>query len=334
MNREPLYVYVHINKCAGSTFINHAQKNLKPEELLLLYPNHAPYLSSKSRVVSHIEALSEREKEALKLIMGHRAFYGIHEFFPEREVRYVTFLREPFSRAVSEYNFGVMRVTERIDIKPEVLESLTRQFLGSEGKPYSFEEWVGKYEIYRNFMFKFLFFHLVLRGEKQGVYPEDHLPVLRYFKVKDADVSREHFEKVKSLLDTFYFIGLTSSEDDFVFLAYKLGFNKFFGRSNVSVRYLSQTDADRKRRKMSTHFVYDNYLYKYAQEKNSQFKAANTDYEKGVARMRLKKFWYVTIGEFKEFLFRVSAWLKKRSKLYLFLLTRAKRSLRLFFKSI
>lgn len=103
MNKKPIYIFLHMPKCAGSTFRAHIQRNLKNNEYLSFY-NEKNMHYSKSDVFKKVLSLSSEQKDKLKIIYGHEIFYGLHKYF-KRPVRYIVFCRELISRTLSFYNY-------------------------------------------------------------------------------------------------------------------------------------------------------------------------------------------------------------------------------------
>jgi|GEM_PF-6787595 len=110
---RPLYVVIHLYKTAGKALLRNFQQNLRRGELLSMY---APQIGldkaqgsanpgwNEDVVVNYLRL---RLNDQVKCLFGHMTFYGIHELpqVKQREVRYITFLREPVSRIISLYNY-------------------------------------------------------------------------------------------------------------------------------------------------------------------------------------------------------------------------------------
>ncbi|NNC86795.1 MAG: sulfotransferase family 2 domain-containing protein, partial [Bacteroidia bacterium] len=91
-------VFLHIPKCAGSTFLfilNHQYKKLPRFDVAQTAPN-----KSNEQLLSE---LSEVEREKIHLIRGH-VLFKIHKHLIGT-TKYITFLRHPVSRVVSLYHF-------------------------------------------------------------------------------------------------------------------------------------------------------------------------------------------------------------------------------------
>ena len=100
---EPIFFYIHVSKTGGTTFIGHIYQFLDFDEELIDLGNWGrPFRKKHGK--EEIFDRTSYEKQKVKIISGHEVFYGIHEHFPEREPRYIIFLREPSERLVSKYN--------------------------------------------------------------------------------------------------------------------------------------------------------------------------------------------------------------------------------------
>ena len=97
---------------------------------------YLPIEDFEDTIESSFEALFQKEYQAairvhLEFLRypWHIVYHGLAGFFPDREIRYVTFLRDPFKRIISEYNFGRMRLALNLPMKKKVLERLKREFM-------------------------------------------------------------------------------------------------------------------------------------------------------------------------------------------------------------
>jgi hypothetical protein len=86
----PIVVFTHIPKTSGTSFRKSLVEPNVPAELIYPYPGARRFLAERRRPRS--------------FIWGHVP-YGVHAAL-RREVRYVTFLRDPIDRAVSFYHFA------------------------------------------------------------------------------------------------------------------------------------------------------------------------------------------------------------------------------------
>ncbi|MCB0401872.1 MAG: sulfotransferase family 2 domain-containing protein [Flavobacteriales bacterium] len=90
-------VFIHIPKTAGTTFHYILHNQYKGKKILTResFKNKAVY-----------DQMTDNEKRELKVIKGHYKT-GIHEKHPN-QVTYITFLRDPVKRTISEYNFMLL----------------------------------------------------------------------------------------------------------------------------------------------------------------------------------------------------------------------------------
>ncbi len=90
VSSRPIVVFTHIPKTSGTSFRKSLVEPNVPAELIYPYPGARRFLAERRR--------------GRVFIWGHVP-YGVH-FALRREVRYVTFLRDPIDRAVSFYHFA------------------------------------------------------------------------------------------------------------------------------------------------------------------------------------------------------------------------------------
>ena len=136
--KKELYIFLHINKCAGTTLREHIRNNLKDDEFLLLYKHEKPIF--KKKIGKYIKSLTKEKKDKIKIIFGHRVYYSLHKLFPDREVRYITFLRNPVDRTISHYNFTVVRLKYGRFMKEITKKRLIKQYM-ENGRLLNFKEW-------------------------------------------------------------------------------------------------------------------------------------------------------------------------------------------------
>lgn len=108
---QPLWIFLHIPKTGGTTFHGHCYHHLKwDEEFVHFGPWGDNYRKLKNRKKFEDREMQDRQKAIV--LSGHKTYYGLHEFVPERDARYVTFLRDPAARCVSFYNFQASNKNE------------------------------------------------------------------------------------------------------------------------------------------------------------------------------------------------------------------------------
>lgn len=94
-----LLILLHIPKTAGSSLVKGLSQNFKTEEVLLLYG----IKKTSDLISSKIASFDKRKRDSIKLVAGHQVWFGIHNYFPNHRPRYITFLRDPVSRVISNY---------------------------------------------------------------------------------------------------------------------------------------------------------------------------------------------------------------------------------------
>ncbi len=104
---EPLYVIPHLPKTAGNTLIEHFNNHLQEGgDYFLLGPQSS--LGPDTYELSHqrLRAVPQVALGRVRVVFGHYLTKPlVCEVFPDREIRFATFLRDPAERWVSEYNF-------------------------------------------------------------------------------------------------------------------------------------------------------------------------------------------------------------------------------------
>jgi hypothetical protein len=228
--QNPLYIIIHIHKCAGVSMSKHIIRYVNPHEYLGLYKNTKnPYFENRSMIIAYLKSLSDLEVNSLKVIIGHGAFYGIHNYI-NRPCRYIVFLREPYARTVSNYAFFLQ-------------DTLTgkkhrRSIIGSKGILYSFNEWLSVRTLMHDYMTKFLYHNF-------------------FYKNISGEATEGHLQKVVDILNSFYFVGIVEKPIDHLFLYDRLGLplhaqvqnqtNKKYYPQNLAasefMQYLTQDSA-------------------------------------------------------------------------------------------
>ncbi|MFT4412441.1 sulfotransferase family 2 domain-containing protein [Fredinandcohnia humi] len=96
MMKQLLKIHLHMPKTAGTTFKSILRKNYEPNEIIDLYESFQDH----EEVMNRIKSLDVAEVEWLNCHLS----FGIHNYV-QKPVTYITFLRDPFDRLISEYSF-------------------------------------------------------------------------------------------------------------------------------------------------------------------------------------------------------------------------------------
>ncbi len=303
-NNEYLYVFLHIPKCAGSTFLKHIQKNFDPDEAIeidkltlnLLKKNSEAedYLKVFSR---HFSKYSEEEKNKVKIIYGHTAAWGVHKNF-NKKARYFTFVRDPLKRTASFYNYYKMLYLNAS--KTEHRKVFYKDRLLVNSKVPNYDIWLR--EKYGNDNSHFSLRTMNLYLKKLGYLEKDN---------KDT----------KSLFSKLYFVGLTEKYERDAFYIYSiLGINKFFINQNVSKKYITIKELKQNNTLAEFKNKRDLEIYKTALDENRLFRLKEKQfYAKGKEIKRKRKVMLpITqlLLDFKESLRRASSLMRTKSSFY------------------
>ena len=285
----PLYVFLHIPKTAGTALAFHVRRSFHTRHYPLLYKQFLPECVSRDGLFNFINGMSYARRQSLRFLIGHRAFYGVHQFF-DREVRYVTAIRDVVPWLLSEYNFA------RTNFHRDGMTARSR-VLGTTGAMISFEEFISQ-KAESNAMVKYLV--------DRGYCDEAAL----------AGLPRSHAALADSL-DKFYFIGLHERwDDDFWIVNTLLGVRpRYSMRFNVSAQYVARGTAESFRSVIEARNPLDVYLRSLVVQRNEAFKVSKPLIvaTARAARLRVKRnAWYwlpvVVLYSLSEILLRRFYW--------------------------
>lgn len=114
MPGEPIYIFYHLSKSGGTTLDAHLARHLQWDREYINLSNWGRhYRTLHDRPPFEDRSLAERE--AARVLSGHRAMAGMHALLPGREPRYFTIVRDPAERCVSLYNFRRSRGDTDLD---------------------------------------------------------------------------------------------------------------------------------------------------------------------------------------------------------------------------
>ncbi|MFC1686025.1 sulfotransferase family 2 domain-containing protein [Nanoarchaeota archaeon] len=285
-----LYVFLHAPKCAGTTIAYHINNNFKKEEVISLYPRHGFYNIAKKKweylkinkedftrqINDYLASLTSSQKGKIKVIFGHAAFYGVHEFF-DKEARYFTFLRDPFDQIASLYKQRkrAVEIGKRIvrdegcKLPVRIDSSRAEAEISESGKILPFESWVKKKCKNSNKMIEFLIENNFLKAN-----PNE--------------------KRIKEALDKFYFIGLNESfEEDSLFIYHKLGINLFFENQNVSRENFGVRKTPELKEWFLSNNVFDKKMYNYAKEINDKFKNRIKNFPEKIKHLKRRRAFFL-----------------------------------------
>ncbi len=113
-------LFMHIAKTAGTAFREAMIKNYKQSEIAYLYPDPPGFLTG------DLGLLPLEQRRSFRLVVGHFQ-YGIHQFLPQ-QCTYITIVRDPVSRVVSQYRYQFAKPSEKAidkqDLSPAHLVGL------------------------------------------------------------------------------------------------------------------------------------------------------------------------------------------------------------------
>lgn len=95
---DPIHVFLHIPKTAGTSLVRGIREALAPGEYLDLYGVHR----TTDVLARELAEIPPEQVARIRFAAGHQVWYGIHELLG-RPARYITFLRSPVARVLSCY---------------------------------------------------------------------------------------------------------------------------------------------------------------------------------------------------------------------------------------
>jgi len=255
---EPVYLFLHMPKCAGTTFRVHIENNLPQDEILPLYVDKDKNYRDRDYVREYITSLPEDKKRNLKLVYGHEVHYGIHDWLG-RQGRYFTFLRHPMPRTISWYNYR----RQRNWVDKEII----RRFI-DKGITPTLQQWLENSPWVWN--------------EMTGYFAD-----FGYCERKE----RYSAEDLDRILNIFFFVGMTNTfEEDALFLYSLLGVKKIFFRSqNISKKYVDPGQAEAIKPLVLKKNEYDLSIYSKAVQLHNKMICSNPSYRRNILHMRLRR---------------------------------------------
>ena len=102
---DPFYLFLHIPKTAGTTLRSIIDQNLEPENVITYYNQNSRQLLD--NLDAHLTVHPN-----FRAIIGHFKF-GLHQII-ERPATYITFLRHPVARTISQYKEHFVNQRQRL----------------------------------------------------------------------------------------------------------------------------------------------------------------------------------------------------------------------------
>lgn len=256
-DHHPLFLFLHMPKCAGTTFRVHIENNFSPDEILPLYTNIDKRFRDRNFVKEYVTSLPEDRKKNLKLVYGHEVHYGLHEWLG-RQGRYFTFLRHPLPRTISWYNYR--RQKNWLD------KEIIQKFI-DKGITPDLNKWLENSPWVWN--------------EMSGYFAD-----FGYCQRKDHYSEQE----LKQLLDIFFFIGMTETfDEDALFMYSLLGVKThFFKPQNISKKFFNPEETDAVKPLVLAKNKYDMKIFEEANLRHNKITSASK-YRQTVLRMRLRR---------------------------------------------
>ena len=95
-------VFIHMPKAAGSTLQRIIDRQYRGQKTFDIDGNGIARIQAS---IDHLRSLSEAERAEIRCLKGHVPF-GVGQWL-RSPVQYISMLREPVARAISDYNFAV-----------------------------------------------------------------------------------------------------------------------------------------------------------------------------------------------------------------------------------
>lgn len=229
-NQEKIVFYLHIPKTGGTTLSNIIKNEYNSDNIF------STVQSFIINVASEYHNIEDERKNKLKLIKGHFSF-GYHQLF-DRPFTYITMLRSPVARVISDYHH-IVNIPQHCLHNKVVSHKM------------SLEEYVSS-----------------------GIWNSDNLQT-RFLSGKHAEIdfgqcSREHLELAKNNLDQYFsVVGLTERFDEsLLLLQRKIGWSDdcfLYEKKRVNQAKQSKVILSEKTKKTVENFnLLDIELYEYA----------------------------------------------------------------------
>ena len=257
-------IFVHVPKTGGSTLHGIINRNYKKSSIFNVKNNDG---------AQKLDLLSEKERQKIRVFAGHCAF-GHHVRFSDPEnFSYVTILRHPVSRLISNYYFILWLKERHYAYKILTDNKMTLKEYVSSGLVRNTE----------NLMVRML---------------SDNL------EVPHGGCTREMLELAKENLDRYFsVVGVNVLYDESIlFMKEKYGWKyPFYAKANVSSHGVKPKDLDNETLETIEKFnALDIELYTYAKDNmEKRIASAGELFQKKLARYRRQNNWFVIIAKIK-----------------------------------
>ncbi|XPV69671.1 MAG: sulfotransferase family 2 domain-containing protein [Halarcobacter sp.] len=104
LNNNKLFIFFHLRKSGGTTINGHFKKHLLWDEEFIHLANWGEKYRKENNCID-FEKRDNSEKEKIKVLSGHKTYYGIHKHFINKTPYYIAIMRSPADQIVSIYNF-------------------------------------------------------------------------------------------------------------------------------------------------------------------------------------------------------------------------------------
>jgi hypothetical protein len=125
-DNEKVHIFLHVQKSAGTSVRVALEALYRKCEIALIYPD-VPGIS-----LTNFGRLPRYQRQEIKFLAGH-TYFGVHEYL-EKPSRYVTVLRNPIDRLISNFwhhknsDYNLIIDGGKIPIEQVVNEGLTEEF--------------------------------------------------------------------------------------------------------------------------------------------------------------------------------------------------------------
>lgn len=121
-HKDSTLIFLHIPKTAGSTLESIIGKLYLPNEIITF----GGTLQTAQEAISYFKNLPVQSRMRFKVLQGHMSF-GIHRWVTQ-PFTYITFLRDPVDRVLSQYYF-LMQLPDEIPEKREIKHMSLEEFV-------------------------------------------------------------------------------------------------------------------------------------------------------------------------------------------------------------